>query len=97
MAGDRSDEIEYWHDDENNNGWRTEKPDRSEIHVPGIVHECSTLYMGPESDPHAAVDENYTPYGCKNVYVTGSAVFPSAGALYFSLLHLDFILMSCDA
>ena len=79
MAGSTSARLEYWHDQEGGKGWRTAKPPKTEIHVPGVVHECSTLYMGPKSDPHAAVDENYTPYGCKNVYVTGGAIFPSAG------------------
>ena len=82
MAGSESGKLQYWHDQEGSKGWRKEKPTKVEIHVPGVVHECSTLYMGPESDPHAAVDENYTPYGCKNVYVTGGAIFPSAGEFH---------------
>ena len=85
MAGLKKDDVEYWHDEQQNpNGglWLSKKPEKPQIHVPGIVHECSTLYMGPESDIHAAVDENYTLYGCKNVYVTGAAIFPSSGRLY---------------
>ena len=81
MAGIKHNEIEYWH---NEGKWLKTKPAVSEIHVPGVVHECSTLYMGEESDKHAALDSNYSPYGCKNVYVTGGAMFPSAGE--FSLL-----------
>ena len=80
MAGSESGKLEYWHDQENSKGWHKEKPTEAEIRVPGVVHESSTLYMGPESDPYAAVDKDYTPYGCKNVYVTGGAIFPSAGA-----------------
>ncbi|PPQ94234.1 hypothetical protein CVT25_006660 [Psilocybe cyanescens] len=80
LAGSKFEEIEYWHNEGKNCGWSKEKLTDSEIHVPGLIHDASTLYMGPESDPHAGVDENYTPYGCKNVYVTGAAIFPSAGS-----------------
>ncbi|KZV86632.1 FAD/NAD(P)-binding domain-containing protein [Exidia glandulosa HHB12029] len=79
-AGDMENKIEYWHDDKSNPGWHSEKPSRTESHVPGVVHECSTLYMGPESDPQAAVGDDYALHGCKNVYVTGGAIFPSAGS-----------------
>ena len=81
MADTKSKNIEYWHNLKERHGsrWSSKKPVEAEIHVPGIVHECSTLYMGPPTDNHAAVDEKYTPYGCRNVYVTGGAIFPSAG------------------
>ncbi|KAM5531773.1 hypothetical protein V8D89_014543 [Ganoderma adspersum] len=64
MAGSESGKLQYWHDQEGSKGWRKEKPTKAEIH----------------SNPHAAINENYTPYGCKNVYVTGGAIFPSAGS-----------------
>lgn len=76
MAGTKSDNIEYWH---NEGKWLTSKPKVSDIRVPGVVHECSTLYMGEKSDEHAALNSDYSPYGCRNVYVTGGAIFPSAG------------------
>jgi choline dehydrogenase-like flavoprotein len=87
MADLKKDDVEYWHDEQQNPSrgrWLSGKPGKENIHVPGVVHECSTLYMGPESDIHAGVDENYTPYGCKNVYVTGGAIFPSSGRLYLA-------------
>lgn len=80
MADKKAREVEYWHNDGTGNaGWRREKPPTAEVRVPGVVHESSTLYMGNKSDPSAAADENYRPYGCENVYVTGAALFPSAG------------------
>lgn len=76
MAGSKSGDLEYRH---NEGGWNKVKPTAEEVCLPGLIHDASTLYMGPESDPHAAIDDNYTPYGCKNVHVTGAAIFPSAG------------------
>ncbi|THG95684.1 hypothetical protein EW026_g6015 [Hermanssonia centrifuga] len=77
MADDEVRNLQYWH---NSSGWSSRKPPVSEIRVPGIVHEGSTLYMGPQGDPAAAVDDRYRPYGCQNVYVTGAALFPAAGS-----------------
>ncbi|THU79690.1 FAD/NAD(P)-binding domain-containing protein [Dendrothele bispora CBS 962.96] len=75
--------LEYWHDNSSGDGsgtWKKTKPDSKQNRVPGVVHEASTLYMGPKADSHAAVDEMYRPYGCENVYVTGGAIFPTAGS-----------------
>uniref|UniRef100_A0A8H8CJZ7 Glucose-methanol-choline oxidoreductase C-terminal domain-containing protein n=1 Tax=Psilocybe cubensis TaxID=181762 RepID=A0A8H8CJZ7_PSICU len=83
MAGPQSRELEYWHHE---GGWSNVKPTPEEVCMPGLIHDASTLYMGPESDPHAAIDQNYAVYGCKNVYVTGAAIFPSAGMLHGSMV-----------
>lgn len=83
MADSEADKLEFWHDDGTGSGngiWKKTRPSTSEIRIPGIVHEASTLYMGPYTDPHAAVDTSYRPYGCKNVYVTGAGLFPTAGS-----------------
>ncbi|KAJ7853011.1 hypothetical protein B0H14DRAFT_3108503 [Mycena olivaceomarginata] len=83
MADSEAHQLEYWHEDESGTGtgtWNKMRPETKEIRIPGVVHEASTLYMGPKSDPHAALDEHYRPHGCKNVYVTGGAIFPTAGS-----------------
>ena len=77
MAGPAASNLQYWH---NNGGWKSTKPPTLDIRVPGAVHEASTLYMGELSDPMASVDKEYRPFGSKNVYVTGAAIFPSAGS-----------------
>ncbi|PWW71962.1 FAD/NAD(P)-binding domain-containing protein [Tuber magnatum] len=78
IAGeDFKDRIEYW--SEADKGWRSAKPPPGDIRVPGMVHEGSTLFMGPE-DQGGSVDENYALHGVNNVYVAGSALFPSSGS-----------------
>ncbi|KAI5826665.1 FAD/NAD(P)-binding domain-containing protein [Schizophyllum commune Tattone D] len=63
-------------------GWRKERPPAKSVRVPGLVHETSTLYMSDNlnGDPHASVDSLYRPRNCDNVYVTGGALFPTAGS-----------------
>ncbi|RPA97982.1 FAD/NAD(P)-binding domain-containing protein [Choiromyces venosus 120613-1] len=78
LAGkDFADCIEYW--SETDKKWGPAKPLPGDIRVPGMVHEGSTLFMGPE-DQGGSVDENYALHGVKNVYVAGSALFPSSGS-----------------
>ncbi|KAI1881548.1 hypothetical protein JX265_000374 [Neoarthrinium moseri] len=75
-----SDGLEYWHIDENNKGsWKPAHPKQSEIRVPGIVHETSTAFMGPASEG-GSVDTNYNVHNISNVFVTGGALFPTAGS-----------------
>jgi len=83
MAGPKESEIEYWHDSSDVAGtWEKRPPPKDKIHIPGIVHETSTLYMADdlEKDKHASVGPDYRPKGCGNVYVTGGALFPSSGS-----------------
>ncbi|XOI98808.1 GMC oxidoreductase [Paenibacillus polymyxa] len=54
------------------------RPDTSEIRVPGLVHEGSTLYIG--SDEEAVVGLDYRPKGVENVYVTGASLWPVSGS-----------------
>lgn len=77
MAGSGADQLEYWH---NVGGWKKARPPVSAIRIPGVVHEASTLYVGEESDPQASVDSDYRPFGSNNLYVTGGALFPTAGS-----------------
>ncbi|KAF3005266.1 hypothetical protein E8E14_006561 [Neopestalotiopsis sp. 37M] len=79
-SGLPSDGIEYWHVDENNKGsWKPTHPKQSEIRVPGIVHETSTAFMGPAVEG-GSVDSNYNVHNVSNVFVTGGALFPTAGS-----------------
>ncbi|KAK0198279.1 hypothetical protein F5146DRAFT_1100033 [Armillaria mellea] len=80
MADDRAADLEYWHD--SSASWRKERPKEESIHIPGVVHETSTLYMSddPEIDKQASVGPQYGPRGCSNVCVTGGALFPSSGS-----------------
>ncbi|KAH7887270.1 hypothetical protein F5I97DRAFT_1925721 [Phlebopus sp. FC_14] len=80
MAG--SQPIQYWNSALAKPGWQTAQPPASAIHPPGIVHEASTLHMSDDlsGDAKAAVGPDYKPKGCGNVYVTGGALFPSAGS-----------------
>lgn len=69
--------IEYW--DTNTQGWIKEKPAVDTIRIPGIVHEASTAYVGRKSHG-GTLDSWYRPHGVKNVFVTGGALFPTAGS-----------------
>ncbi|RXW23453.1 hypothetical protein EST38_g2427 [Candolleomyces aberdarensis] len=84
MAGDESDKIEYWHEDKDaaTGKWLSNRAPTGQIHIEGVVHETSTLYMSDnlEGDPTASVGLDYRPRGCKNVYVTGGSLFPSSGS-----------------
>ncbi|KAJ3952118.1 hypothetical protein N0V92_011458 [Colletotrichum tropicale] len=77
------DGLEYWHIDENepNKGsWKPAHPEQSEIRIPGIVHETSTAFMGSDPSDGSSVGPKYNVHGVPNVYVTGGALFPTAGS-----------------
>lgn len=95
MAGDKTNGVEYWHNDGHDIGkWDKSEPDKAQFQVHGIVHETSTLYMDdtlpvhPNLEPEIessrssqpSVDRNYRVYGTGNVYATGSAIFPTSGS-----------------
>ncbi|KAL2818243.1 hypothetical protein BDW59DRAFT_165575 [Aspergillus cavernicola] len=69
--------IEYW--DESKKEWGPNKPPVSTIRINGVVHEASTAFVGDES-AGGSLDEWYRPHGIKNVFVTGGAIFPTAGS-----------------
>lgn len=78
-----ADDIEYWHDSPVNGekgSWRKERPDVDLVRIPGIVHEASAAYIGPNDGKGASCDILGRPHGVKNVHVTGGALFPTAGS-----------------
>ncbi|EQB56617.1 hypothetical protein CGLO_03361 [Colletotrichum gloeosporioides Cg-14] len=75
--------LEYWHIDEhepNKGSWKPAHPKQSEIRIPGIVHETSTAFMGSNPSDGSSVGPKYNVHGVPNVYVTGGALFPTAGS-----------------
>lgn len=71
--------VEYWHvDDAGNGSWLAQRPSASQIRVPGLVHEGSTLWIG--ADKEAVVGLDYRLKGVDNVYVTGGSLWPRAGS-----------------
>ena len=72
---------EYWHSNKTGQAgfWAKDRPEVSDIRVPGIVHEASTAYVGDEAEG-GSVDELGRPHGIGNVCVTGGALFPTAGS-----------------
>ncbi|KAI8184532.1 hypothetical protein K4K51_012414 [Colletotrichum sp. SAR 10_75] len=78
-----SEGLEYWHIDEhepNKGSWKPAHPKQSEIRIPGIVHETSTAFMGSDPSDGSSVGPKYNVHGVPNVYVTGGALFPTAGS-----------------
>ncbi len=67
--------VEYWHAD---GGWKPARPPLSQIRVPGLVHEGSTLWIGQGQD--AVVGLDYALKGVDDVYVTGAALWPASGS-----------------
>ena len=76
-----SSELEYWHSDKDGKSgfWAKDHPDLKTVRIPGIVHETSTAFMGSEAEG-GSVDELGRPHGIQNVFVTGGALFPTAGS-----------------
>lgn len=78
-----SEGLEYWHIDEHEpskGSWKPAHPKQSEIRIPGIVHETSTAFMGSDPSDGSSVGPKYNVHGVPNVYVTGGALFPTAGS-----------------
>ncbi|KAF9630228.1 2-keto-gluconate dehydrogenase [Lasiodiplodia theobromae] len=71
--------LEYWHDGPTGGSgfWSRERPEN--VRVPGIVHEASTAFVGGE-EAGGSVDALGRPHGVQNVFVTGGALFPTAGS-----------------
>jgi hypothetical protein len=85
FANEKAGNVEYW-----NFFTNTWTSDRFALRVPGMVHESSVVPMGTEDN--GAVGFDFAPYGTesrsfqdgtdveiinKNVYVTGSGLWPS--------------------
>lgn len=56
--------IEYWNTP--TQSWISKKPETDTIRVPGVVHECSTAFVGTKEDG-GSLDDLYRPHGVKNV------------------------------
>lgn len=70
--------VEYWQTA--SKSWVAKRPPTEEIRVPGMVHESSTLFIGDDEEPDAAVGLDYRLKGVENVYVTGASLWPTAGS-----------------
>ncbi|KAJ0277299.1 hypothetical protein CBS470a_010355 [Colletotrichum nupharicola] len=78
-----SEGLEYWHIDEtepSKGSWKPAHAKQSEIRIPAIVHETSTAFMGSDPSDGSSVGPKYNVHGVPNVYVTGGALFPTAGS-----------------
>jgi choline dehydrogenase-like flavoprotein len=70
--------VEYWHGDPDKGKWVHEKPDVKQRRVDALVHESSTLHIGPDDSAPVALD--YKLRGSENVYVTGGGLWPQGGS-----------------
>ncbi|WP_405432286.1 GMC oxidoreductase [Micromonospora sp. NBC_00617] len=70
--------AQYWHGGPFDGHWSSQRPSVSDRRLAGLVHEGSTLWIGPGHDD--PVDLNYRLRGTDNVYVTGGALWPTAGS-----------------
>jgi hypothetical protein len=59
-----ADSKEYWN--KFTQSWSTQRPCENDIRIKGVVHEAGSTFMGPEAEG-GSVDEQYRPYGSKNV------------------------------
>ena len=69
-------QLEYWHD--STKSWKKERPPRDQIRHPGLVHEASTMWIGDDKSSPVGLDYRFK--GVENVYLTGAALWPSAGS-----------------
>lgn len=72
--------VEYWHGTPDIGQWFSSRPPKSQIRVPGTVHESSTLIIGDKSNGNTSVGLDYRPHGVENVYVTGGGLWPRSGS-----------------
>ncbi|RYZ44018.1 MAG: GMC family oxidoreductase [Myxococcaceae bacterium] len=70
--------VEYWNGTPGKGCWATSRPILEERRMPGLVHEGSTLWIGENEG--SVVGPDYRPWGIDNVYVTGGALWPTAGS-----------------
>ena len=72
--------VEYWCANGTSGSWERKHPCREQMRASALFHEASTLWIGNNDDPEAVVGLDYRPRGAKNVFVTGAALWPSAGS-----------------
>lgn len=71
-----SNRIEYWNS--NTNDWQESRPSSDLIRHKSLVHPASTMWIG--DDDRSPVDLDYKLRGMDNVYMTGGALWPTAGS-----------------
>lgn len=71
LSGGDASNVEYWHD----GTWRHGRP--ADVRSDALVHEGSTLWIGERDSP---VGLDHRLRGSANVYVTGGALWPTAGS-----------------
>jgi choline dehydrogenase-like flavoprotein len=72
--------VEYWHGDSETGEWRPRRPLAGETRSTAVMHDASTLWIGGEADPDAVVGLDYRLRGLENTYITGAALWPTAGS-----------------
>ena len=72
------DRLEYWHPNGDSGTWENSRPTAEMIHVPGLVHEASTMWIGDDKDAPVGLD--YRPKGVENVYITGGSLWPTGAS-----------------
>jgi hypothetical protein len=78
-SADAPSSIEYWIDEGPSGYWQSARAPSRQVRSSLVVDEASPLWIG--DDPASSVvGLDYRPHGVRNVYVTGAALFPTAGA-----------------
>ncbi len=69
-------QIEYWNSDFRK--WQEGRPSKDQIQHKSLVHPASTMWIS--NDASSPVSLDYTVRGMDNVYLTGGALWPTAGS-----------------
>ncbi len=72
--------VEYWHGDSAAGEWRLQRPPIAATRSSAVMHDASTLWIGGDADPEAVVGLDYRLRGLENAYITGAALWPTAGS-----------------
>jgi len=78
-SADAPSAIEYWIDEGPSGYWHSARVPGRQVRAHLIVDEASPLWIG-EDPSSSVVGLDYRPHGVRNVYVTGAALFPTAGS-----------------
>jgi choline dehydrogenase-like flavoprotein len=80
LSSDGPNAVEYWHGDRETGRWCPRRPPDDETRSTAVMHDASTLWIGGEAQPDAVVGLDYRLRGLENVYITGAALWPTAGS-----------------